>query len=130
MIAQVPKVVAATEGRQVLRLLGVAAELGERGGAHVVDLQADADGRGDPAHLLDGHRARQVPEVRAAVLGRRDQAEDADLAEGLHERRGELVALLHPLDERRDRLLGEFTDRPPDQPHFPGQIEIHGDLVR
>ena len=124
------EVVAAAEGRQVLRLLRVAAELGQGGGAHVVDLQADADGRRDPADLLDGDRARQVPEVRAAVLGGRDQSEDADLARG-PSRAARGTRRAAPSPRRAARWSARQTHGPTAGPAaLPGQIEIHGDLVR
>ncbi len=81
-----------------------------------VDAQADARREGDadrlvdPAELLDRDDEAHEVGVRPAVLLRRGEAEEAEVAHLRHELGGEVRVAVPLLDVRGDLALGEVAD--------------------
>ena len=80
------------------------------GAERIVRGDGDADGAVDGGELFDGEHVVDVAEARAAVLGRKDDAEQAHGAELLDCVDRELAGLVPGSDVGRDLARGKVAD--------------------
>ncbi len=79
------------------------------------------------AELFEGDAERREVGTTAAVLGRKDQAEEAEVTHREHGVDRKLVRAIPGLDVRRDLGLGEVADDLPERLLLVAQLEVHGE---